>query len=68
MTLKQFREKYNIQYKVLSDLTGIHVVSIQDYARGNKIPSKKQLRRIEEAINSLGKELSKVHLISEEWL
>ena len=42
---------------------GMHATLLSQYIQGTKIPSTKQLAKIQEGIHSLGKELQEVNLI-----
>jgi hypothetical protein len=42
---------------------GMHATLLSQYIQGTKIPSAKQLAKIQEGIHSLGKELQEVNLI-----
>lgn len=64
-TLREFREKYPFSAKNLADLSGMNPTLIQQYMDGSKMPSKNQLRRVEDAVNQMGKELSRITLVTE---
>jgi transcriptional regulator with XRE-family HTH domain len=47
----------------LAEKIGMHATLLSQYIQGTKIPSAKQLAKIQEGIHSLGKELQEVNLI-----
>lgn len=63
LTLQQIVDKYPFSINDLAKLSGVQKTLIQDYKDGNRYPSAKQLKRIEDAIHRLGEELKEIILI-----
>lgn len=57
--LRQFFQHYSVlNAVVLAERIGMNPTLLSQYVRGKKVPSKKQLSRIMNGINEIGKELS----------
>lgn len=52
-----------ISYRGLSRLTGIAPAQLSQYISGYRSPSPKTTRKIQDALNSFGNELSQLHLV-----
>ena len=62
--LDAFFKRYRaLNANFLAEKIGMHATLLSLYIQGTKIPSAKQLAKIQEGIHSLGKELQEVNLI-----
>ncbi len=62
--LIEFFEQFDaIKIGKVAELAGINASLVRQYANGIKQASEKQVRKIEEAVHKLGKELMDVHLV-----
>lgn len=60
---KQFFEYYSIiNMKLFAEKIGMNYTLLNQYIQGHKKPSEKQVNRIIEGLNQLGKELSELSL------
>lgn len=61
--LDAFFKRYRaLNANFLAEKIGMHATLLSQYIQGTKIPSAKQLAKIQDGIQSLGKELQEVHL------
>lgn len=58
-----FFDKYPLNISAIAKRIGINPSLMRQYVSGNRTPSKKRTEEIQNAIQSLGKELSSVSLI-----
>ncbi len=63
--LQQFFQYYRVlNAKFLAERIGMNPTLLSQYVTGKKRPSKKQTLKIIKGINKVGKELSKINLVS----
>jgi transcriptional regulator with XRE-family HTH domain len=61
--LDAFFKRYRaLNANFLAEKIGMHATLLSQYIQGTKIPSAKQLAKIQAGIHSLGKELQEVNL------
>jgi len=62
LTLSQLFEKYPLVIGVVADMSGMNQSLLRQYVSGFKIPSKKQLKKIEATLKVLGSNLEKINV------
>lgn len=63
--LSTFFEKYAyLKISKIAEYAGMNPGLLRHYSVGSKLPSAEQVKRIEEAVHQLAKELANVHLVA----